>query len=133
MRLKTTLTALTLAGMTATWAMAKTPLRDVPEIDNSMFAVGVAIEISNRCEEIQPRTVKGLAFLWDLASKARSMGYTNAEIEAYRKSDEEKARIRAMGETYMRSKGLDPAVDADLCTLGRQEMAANSQIGAFLR
>ena len=130
--MRLTTTALIL-GLTATAAAAKAPLRDVPEIDNPMFSVAMALEISNKCSDISPRTIKGVAFLWDLASKAKSMGYTKAEIDDYRKSEAEKARMRAKGEAYMRTKGLDPKKTEDLCKLGQMEMAANSQIGAFLK
>lgn len=134
MRLTTTATFLAaILSLGAGAAAAKVPLRDVPEIDNPMFSVAMALEISNKCDTIEPRTVKGLSFLWNLADKAQDMGYSKAEIDAYRKSDAEKARMRAKGEAYMRAKGLDPAKPADLCKLGQMEMAANSQIGAFLR
>lgn len=120
-------------GLSATTAAAKIPLRDVPEIDNPMFAVAMAIEISDKCETIQPRTLKGVKFLWTLADKAKSMGYTKAEIDEYSKSDKEKARMRVKGEAYMRTKGLDPKKPGDLCKLGQMEMAQGSQIGSFLR
>lgn len=134
MRLKTpVLTTALILGISASAATAKTPLRDVAEIDNSMFSVAMAIEISDKCATIKPRTLKGLNFLMGLANKAKSMGYTTAEIDTYRKSDAEKARMRAKGEAYMRDKGLDPKSNEDLCKLGQMEMAANSQIGSFLR
>lgn len=130
--MRLTTTALILA-LTAGAAVAKTPLRDVPEIDRPMFAVAMAIEISDKCSDIKPRTMRGMAFLLELAAKAKSMGYTTTEIDEYRKSDAEKARMREKGEAYMRDKGLDPANPQDLCKLGQMEMAANSQIGSFLR
>ena len=120
-------------GLTATAATAKVPLRDVPEIDNPMFAVAMAIEISDKCDTIKPRTLKGVTFLWNLADKAKSMGYSKAEIDAYSKSDEEKARMRVKGEAYMRDMGLDPAKAEALCKLGEMEMAQGTQIGSFLR
>ena len=138
MRLKkmTKLTALLLSGamgLSVASASAGTPLRDVPEIDRPMFSVAMAIEISDRCDTINARTLKGLAFLNSLRVKAKDMGYSDAEIKAYVKSDEEKSRMRAIGAEYMRSKGLDPETNEDLCKLGQMEMAAISQIGAFLR
>mgnify|MGYP000067715650 CR=1 FL=1 len=114
-------------------AAAKTPLRDVPEIDRPMFAVAMAIEISNKCSDISPRRLKGLAFLNSLKNKALDLGYSESEIKAYVDSEDEKNRMRAMGAQYMRQQGLDPKQTASLCELGRQEMARNSQIGVFLR
>ncbi|MBY6090139.1 DUF5333 domain-containing protein [Pseudooceanicola sp. 502str34] len=123
-----------LAALTATAAAADLPpLRTVEKIDKNMLWVGIAIEISDNCPTIDARTLKGLAFLYDLRSQARELGYSDAEIKAYIKSDEEEDRIRALGENYMKSRGLDPAVTADLCTLGEQEIARNSQIGVLLK
>lgn len=114
-------------------ATAKVPLRDVAEIDDNMLWVAIAIEIGDKCDTIAPRAVKGLAFLYSLKKKANALGYSDAEIDAYRKSDAEKERIRAEGEAYVKSKGLNPAVPADLCTLGQAEIAKGSQIGVLLK
>ncbi len=112
---------------------AKTPLRDVPAIDGQMLNVALALEISEKCGEIGARKLKGMNFLWSLKRKANDLGYSDDEINAYRKSPAEKARIRKLGEAYVKSKGLDPKNAADLCTLGRAEIAAGSVIGSLLR
>lgn len=114
-------------------AQAKPPLRDVKEIDDRMYAVGLAIEISDRCDAIEPRTLKGLAYLWDLKARASKLGYSDDEIEAYVRGEDEIERMRKRGNAYMRSLDLDPSNDQDLCTLGRAEIERGSQTGAFLR
>lgn len=125
--------ALMMAGFAATAAMAKPALRDVAEIDDQMLRVGLALEISEQCEEIDARTLKGLGFLWSVKRRANALGYTNDEINAYRKSEAEKARIRERGEAYVKSKGLDPTSAADLCKLGKAEIAEGSVIGSLLK
>ncbi|HEY9021107.1 MAG: DUF5333 domain-containing protein [Paracoccaceae bacterium] len=114
-------------------AAGKPALRDLPQIDDRMLWVAIAIEISDRCDSIDPRTVRGLSYLWNIRSEAQKLGYSNAEIKAYVDSDAEKARMRARGEDYVRAQGLNPENDADLCKLGQAEIAKGSQIGAFLR
>ena len=114
-------------------AAGKPPLRDVPQIDDKMLWVALAIEIGDRCETIAPRTARGLNYLWRLRTEARRLGYTDAEIRAYVDSDAEKDRMRGRGEAYVRAHGLNPEKDADLCKLGQAEIAKGSQIGAFLR
>lgn len=109
------------------------PLRDVPQIDDRMLWIAIAIEISDRCDTIAPRTARGLNYLWRLRSEARRLGYSDAEIKAYVDSDAEKDRMRGRGEAYVRARGLNPDNDADLCKLGQAEIAKGSQIGAFLR
>ncbi|MDX5382143.1 MAG: DUF5333 domain-containing protein [Rhodobacterales bacterium] len=130
-----TLTAGAVALVLALPAMAagKPNLRDLPEIDDSMLWVALAIEISDRCPTIEPRTMRGLTYLWSIRSRAQALGYTPSEIKAYVDSDAEKARMRARGEAYVRDQGLNPTKDADLCKLGQAEIAKGSQIGAFLR
>ena len=112
---------------------AKTPLRDVNAIDDSMLKVALALEISAQCGEINARKIKGMSFLYSLKKKANSLGYSNDEINAYRKSDTEKARIRARGEAYVKSKGLNPKSAADLCKLGHAEIKQSSVIGSLLK
>jgi len=130
---RTGVAGLALAVALAGVAEAKTPLREVSEIDDKMLWVALAIEISDRCEAIAPRTLTGLTYLWGLKSDASKLGYTDDEIRDYVRSDAEKARMRQRGEAYVRAQGLDPKSDADLCTLGALEMEKGSQIGAFLK
>lgn len=112
---------------------AKTPLRDVKVIDDNMLAVALALEVSKKCGEIDARKLKGMNFLFSLKRKANALGYSDDEINAYRKSDTEKARIRARGEKVVKSKGLNPKDPSDLCKFGHAEIAKGSQIGALLK
>ena len=114
-------------------AAGKPNLRDLPEIDDRMLWVAMAIEISDRCPTIEPRTLRGLNYLWSIRNQAQALGYSTSEIKAYADSDAEKARMRARGEAYVRAQGLNPDNNADLCKLGQAEIAKGSQIGAFLR
>ncbi len=109
------------------------PLREVSSIDDNMLWVGIAYEIGEKCPTIDPRTAKGLLFLNKLRIRAEEMGYSYAQIKAYVDSRAEKDRIRALGESYMKSQGLDPEKVADLCTLGMHEIDRGSQIGVLLR
>lgn len=114
-------------------AETKPPLREVREIDDNMMWVAIAHEISKECDEIDARTLRGLNYLNSLRNRARSLGYTNEEIRAYHKSDEERARMRRRGEAFMSARGLDPNRAEDLCKLGHAEIARDSMIGTFLR
>lgn len=132
---KSVLKSAVLAGgiLAGTMATAKPALRDVKEIDDQMLNVGIALVISEECGSITERKLKGLSFLWDLKKRANALGYSDDEIDAYRKSKAEKARLRAAGEDYVKSKGLNPKVAADLCKLGLAEIKNGSTIGSLLR
>ena len=114
-------------------AQARPALQDVPEIDDNMLAIAIAYEISKECDHFEAKKFKGLTFLLNLKSKAQKMGYTDDEVRAYVKSDEQKGRLRRRGETYLQSKGFDPFSQAGLCSAGFVEVENKSLIGSFLR
>lgn len=131
MRLFTVVTVAAL--MAGSVAAARPALRDVKEIDEQMLRVGIALVISEQCNTILARKIKGITFLWTIKRRANELGYSDDEINAYRKSPVEKDRIRANGEAYVKSKGLNPKSATDLCTLGKAEIAKGSVIGSLLK
>ena len=121
------------ASFCAAQAQAKPALRDVPAIDGALMAVGLADEIRKQCPNISPRYIKALRFVSGLRDKARNMGYSEAEIDAYRKSPAEKARLKAKGNSYLIAHGVTADDPQSYCTLGRAEIEKSSQIGALLK
>jgi len=123
------MTVLTLPAM----AEAKPPLRDVKEIDNELYYIAIANEISEYCPSISGRRMKAIGVMWGLRSKANKLGYSDKEIRAYVESDAEKDRMRAKGEAYLAQNGVSYANPNSFCTLGRAEIERNSAIGVYLR
>lgn len=128
---------ITLVAMIATLSLtsaatANPPLRDVKEIDDGLFAVALADQIRKTCPEISARIFPAYRALRDLQNTARSMGYSQAEIDAHIESDAEKDRLRARGAQYFRQEGLAADV-AGHCALGRKEIARNSTVGVLLK
>lgn len=111
---------------------AKPTLRDVKPIDDGLFAIGLADQIRKNCPVISARVLPALGALQDLQSKARALGYTQAEIDAHVDSDIEKDRLRARGAQYLASKDLNTD-QAGYCALGKEEIARNSTVGVLLR
>ena len=122
-----------LVALTSTAVQAKPHLRDVAAIDDALLAVGLADEIRKECDNISPRMFKALRFVNGLRDKARNMGYTDAEIDAYRKSDVEKSRLKAEGKAYLAANGVIAGQPETYCALGRAEIEKSSQIGALLK
>lgn len=127
---------LALMGAGGAWAnaaQALPPLRSVAQIDDGLMAVALADEIRKNCDDIAARMVRAYFYINSLEQKAQNLGYSRDEIKRHVKSPEEKARMREKAQNYVRAQGLNPANTADLCTLGRQEIAKGSQIGALLK
>ncbi|MEX0368738.1 MAG: DUF5333 domain-containing protein [Ruegeria sp.] len=125
--------ALSLLLTVPTLAQAKPPLREVKEIDNELYYIAIANEISKQCDAIAGRRMKAIGVMWGLRSKANSLGYSDSEIRAYVESDAEKARMRAKGEAYLAQKGVTYERPESFCALGRAEIKRNSAIGVYLR
>ncbi|WP_390914365.1 DUF5333 family protein [Pseudosulfitobacter sp. SM2401] len=121
------------AAVLATSVQAKPNLRDVSAIDDGLLAVALANEIRNKCANISPRMLKALRFVNGLRDKARNMGYSDTEIDAYRKSDVEKERLKAKGYAYLEANGVINGQPETYCALGRAEIEKSSQIGALLK
>ena len=130
--MRTMIMAFTLA-MFAGAVSAKPPLRDVPEIDGTILAVGIADEIRKNCPDISARLFRALNVINSLKGTARDLGYSEAEIDAYRKSDAEKARLKATRDEYLTAGGVRTDAPDTYCQLGRTEIEKGGQIGALLR
>lgn len=124
--------ALGFVGIAAGAVAGKPALRDVPEIDDALFAVGLAHTIRKECPAIEARLFRAIGFLRDLERDARSRGYTEDEIRAHLKSDAEKQRLRARAADYMKARGYGQTKQG-YCALGAAEIAQNSETGTLLR
>tara|TARA_R110002124_G_scaffold283764_1_gene460127 strand:+ start:134 stop:535 length:402 start_codon:yes stop_codon:yes gene_type:complete len=121
------------ASMLTTPAWAKPPLRDVAAIDDALLDVGLADAIRKGCPTIDARLVKATTFLWKIKGQANDLGYSDAEIDAYRKSDVEKARLKARGRAFFKARGVDTSDPQSYCALGLEEIQKQSRIGSLLR
>lgn len=126
------LTVLSVLAIPAT-ADAKPPLREVKEVDDELYYIAIANEISDYCPSISGRRLKAIGVMWGLKSKANSLGYSDGEIRAYVESDAEKDRMRAKGESYLAANGVSYDNPISFCTLGQAEIERNSAIGVYLR
>ena len=114
-------------------AEVKPPLRDVKEIDNELYYIAIANEISEYCPSISGRRLKAISVMWGLRSKANKLGYSDTEIRSYIGSDVEKDRMRTKGEAYLAAHGVTYDTPDTFCMLGQKEIQRNSAIGAYMR
>ena len=120
-------------AMAASVAAAEQNLRDVKSIDDAVFDVAVADQIRKNCPDISARVIKALTLYRSVRAEARSLGFTDAQIEAYGDSETEKARMRAKGDAYLRANGVVASDPQSYCALGRKEIQKSSRIGSLLK
>lgn len=117
----------------ATPVAAKPHLRDVAEIDDTLMQIAIADEIRKTCDGISARMIRGLAQINSLESRAKALGYSKSEIDAYVTSKSEKRRMRAKAESWLASQGVKANDDKALCAFGRAQMDRKTYIGSLLR
>lgn len=114
-------------------AEARPPLSEVTVIDDGLYQIALANLVRRRCDALDGRVLKAMGILRDLDRHARSLGYTQAEIDAYVDSDAEKDRLKARAAAMFAARGVDPDNPDDLCRYGMEEIASNSPVGALLK
>jgi hypothetical protein len=63
-----------------------------------------------------------------------SLGYSRAEVTEYVEDDTEQERMIAIARQYFAQRGVTSLEDVDgACRVGRDEIAAGTQIGRLLR
>ena len=112
---------------------AQTPLRNVAEIDDALLDLGIADRIRKECPSINARLLKAVSYVRKLEKRAKALGYSDAQIEAYTDSDAEKARMKAKGAAFFKAKGVDTSDPQSYCALGNAEIQKGSRIGSLLR
>ncbi len=127
----TTILSLTLMGFAAQDAQAG--LREERDINAGLLTIAVADKIRRACGDISGQLWTARSYLVGLKKIAAERGYTQAEIDAYVNDSDNKAEMRKLRNTYFQSKGASNLDHASLCKLGRTEIAAQTQIGAFLK
>jgi hypothetical protein len=108
-------------------------LRADPVISEGLIQFAIARHIHNRCDDISARRIRALAYINALISQAEDLGYSRDEIRAYVNSEAEQDRVRALADERLAARGASPTQMAGYCTVGREEIAAGSEVGQLLR
>ena len=119
--------------LTAHSAFALGPLKDVTSVRDGIIAVGMAYEIGDKCGSIEARYLRGLGYLNELKATAASLGYSDAEIDAYIDDGAEKDRLEGVARQQLADLGAVPGDEASYCAVGAAQIAAGTAVGQLLR
>jgi len=108
-------------------------LRADPVISEGLIRFAIARHIHNRCEDISARQLRAFGYITSLVNMAEDMGYSRSEIRAYVDDEAEQDRVRALADERLAARGASPEQMDGYCTVGREEIAAGSEIGRLLR
>lgn len=125
---------LTLAALLmAVPAFALEPLPEEKHINDSLRAGRIGDVIRKTCPTISARMFVVLGKIEALKGYALEKGYTRAEVEAFIKNPDQKARLRAEADAYLAAAGAVAGQPETYCAVGEAEIAQNSLIGQLLR
>ena len=112
---------------------AQSALKDVQRVRDGIIHVGMAYEISERCDSLRPRTFRGISFLNSLKNHANELGFSDDEIEEYVNDDAEKDRLEGIARQELARLGAVAGNDDSFCNVGRAQIDANTRVGWLLR
>lgn len=112
---------------------AQTALKDVAHVREGIIAVGMAVEISDQCGGISPRTLRGINYLRGLQNHARGLGFSQAQIDAYVDDKTEKRRLEGIARGRLADMGVVAGQESTYCAVGRAQISAGTPVGRLLR
>lgn len=125
-------TTLATATLAATPALALEPLSQEKYINDRLIAARIADRIRRECKSYDARMVYAWGQARALKKYARGKGYSDSQIDSFLDSKDEKKRIYAVAEDYLKRKGAKKGDAASFCAIGAQEAANKSYIATFL-
>ena len=125
--------ALTVTTLATAPAFAQqAPLSQEKYINDRLIAARDADRIRRECPSYGARMVYAWGQARALKRYALDKGYSEAQIDSFLDSKEDKKRIYAVGEDYLKRKGAKKGDAQSFCAIGQQEFASKSYIATFL-
>lgn len=121
------------ASAATTQAQINEALRNSPQIYNGLFTAALIRHVTDTCPGIRPpgRLARVNYFL-SLYNRARGMGYSRAQIEAFVEDEAEQARMKSLVERHLQRAGVNPASEAEVCAFARTQIAERTALGRQL-
>ena len=130
--LKTLISAAVIGAALVQPAAALEPLSQEKYINDRLIAARIADRIRKTCPTIGARIFYAYGQARQLQSYARKKGYSDAQIDSFLDSKQEKKRIYAVAEDYLARNGAKKDDPESFCKIGRAEIKKNTVIGSLL-
>ena len=103
------------------------------EIWHSLLEISVANKVSEDCDSINARKLKGLMALLEVKNVARRLGYSDEEISEFVNSEVNRKNLAKQTDKFLKDSGVDLKYSDEICNFGIDEIDENTQIGSLLR
>ncbi|TBN44083.1 hypothetical protein EYE42_02920 [Paracoccus subflavus] len=129
---RTIVAALAIAAACAGPAAALPPLSAERHINDSLVQARVADMLRRGCPDLDARIIRAFNEARKLKRYALNQGYSEAEIDAFLDSRDERRRIYAQADRYMTANGVVNGQPETFCRLGQQEIERKTIAGSLL-
>lgn len=120
-------------SVSISYASGKPLLIENDKIWSELLEISVANKITEECESIDARKIKGLFALLAIKNEAAQLGYTEVEIKEFIGNKENQEKLENDTDIYLTNNGVDLNKGATFCKFGRLEINKESIIGSLLR
>ena len=136
--MRSTIGVLAIVGLAAQLASAGAahalpPLSQDKHVNSTLLSAAIGDQIRKKCPTISPRMVRVFFEAQALKAYARDQGYSEARIEAFIDSKEDKRRIKAQAAAWLEREGAREGDPQSYCTIGTREIARGSLTGRLLK
>ena len=114
-------------------AEGKVPLPQEAHINEQLIAGAAGDILRNECPTISAQMLVVFDKLFALQSYAKGKGYTEAEVKAFLKDKDQKARVKAAAAEYLAVAGAKAGDSASYCTVGKAEIANRTLLGSLIK
>lgn len=110
-------------------------LRGAPEVYNGLFTAALVKHIADSCPDSidPPGKLARVTYFLGLYSKARALGPSRSQIEAFVEDEAEQERMRQLVYTYLRAADVDPLNEQAVCAYASDQIAEGTSLGSRLR
>ena len=113
-------------------AAALEPLAQEAYVNDRLVQARVADLLRRGCPTIDARLIRAFSEARALKRYALDKGYSDAQIEAFLDSKDDRKRIYAAADRYMVENGVVNGQPDTFCRLGRDEIARQTVAGSLL-
>lgn len=128
-----TLCAVLAAFALPAFAEAAVPLPEEAHINEQLRAAQIGDILRDTCPDVSARMFVVLGKMEALRRYAQDKGYTEAEVKAFLKNKQEKARVKEEARAYLAEAGAVEGDAESYCKVARDEVAKGTLVGEILR
>jgi len=123
-----------MASAATTQAEVNETLRNTPEIYNGLFTAALIKHVVDTCPSVTPPgRMARVSYFLTLYNRARNLGYSRSQIEAFVEDKQEQARLKGIVEGHLQREGVEPGDESSVCAYARAQIAERSALGRQLR